>query len=241
MKKPSLFVLALLPLGAGLLFLGDLVPTPVAERAPAATPLLDAVPEDSERLVEMTQEPRDFTAGIAYVPARVVYLETLLLEGDLGQRRQAIRDLEALGDRLGHRLDDSDAVAALSIALADEDKRVVTAALEALARVGTDDALAAIASAQLDSDPRIRSGAAEAFGSADSYSSVDYLNLALRDDDPGVREAAIESLADLGDSRSINIIGEALRDADPAVRERAAELLDEMSDEAMFHALFPPQ
>lgn len=46
---------------------------------------------------------------------------------------------------------------------------------------------------------------------------------------------------ELGDSQSVNIISDALRDPDPQVGKRAAELLDQLNDDALFHALYPPQ
>lgn len=219
MRKTSLLLLLLLPLGAGLLFLGSPVPEPSIIETTATIDGNGRVPE--------------VLASIDYRPAKTVYLETLVLDGSVGERKTAVRELEAIGT--------ADAVSALSIALGDDDRRVVDAALEALARIGSDEALAAIASLSNDRDPRMRGRAVQALANADGYSSADYLRIALDDDDPRVRAEAVESLGDIGDSRSINIISAALRDDDPEVRARAVEVLDELSDEALFHALFPAQ
>lgn len=237
MRKTNNLVLAV-PLGALLLVVASLAldPPGAAKRpAPSFSMLVNGrhihVKEklDPERTIEV----RRAIASIDDEPVRVDFLETVILQGAVGDKKVAIHELGQIGD--------SGAVAALSVALTDDDQRVRKAAGEALARIGGDDALAAIASASRDADPRERARAAEALALAGGYSAVDYLELALHDEDARVRATAIESLGDLGDSRAINIISAALRDPDPDVRERAANLLDQLNDDALFHVLYPAQ
>ena len=210
---------------------------PDAEKRPAPSFSLSvngrAIDIEKSADLEATIDVSGSLESIDVEPARVVFLETVVLQGAVGDKKAAIRELRRIGDK--------DATAALSVALSDDDPRVRKAAIEALSLIGSDDALAAIASASRDSDPRQRARAAEALGFAGGYSAVDYLELVLRDDDERVRAMAVEALADIGDSRSINIISVALRDPDPEVRERAAELLDQLNDDALFHAVFPEQ
>jgi hypothetical protein len=173
-----------------------------------------------------------FSEGSALAPAATAFFETVIFLGDIGAKKEAIRELRRLGTR--------DAVQTLSLALGDEDARVRNAAIEALSRIGGDEALAAIASAAMHEDARIRGKAADALATVGGYSSAEYLNLALYDEDPNVRASVIDSLGDLGDEQSIQTIRRALLDPDPAVRERAVEVLDELEDDAAFRALFPP-
>lgn len=223
-------LLVLIPLGAGLLFAGSLAfdPPGAAKRpAPSFTLFVNGDPLFAEQEIDV----QEALASIPMEAARTEFLETVILQGTVGDKKAAIRELWHLGD--------SEAVAILSIALGDDDPRVRKAAFEALSRTGGDEALAAIASATRDSDPRIRARAAESLANAGGYSAVDYLELALRDDDPRVRATAAEALADIADSRSINIISAALRDEDPEVRQRAVEVLDRLNDDALFHAIYP--
>ena len=228
-KRTSL--LYLIPLGAGLLIFSNLTPEPPdAERRPAPSLGIVLPPH------ALTEEPRQveverIVEEIDYAPAMEAFLETVVMQGSVGDQKAAIRELRKLGS--------VEAVQALSYALGDEDERVRKSAMEALRHIGSDTALAAIASATRARDAATRARAVEAMAGTDNYSAVDYLDLALHDNDPRVRAVAIESLGDIGDSRSINIISQALRDPDPDVRERAAEILDELNDEAMFQALFP--
>jgi len=224
-------LLILIPLGAGLLFIGSFAfdPPGAAKRpAPSFTLFVNGESFFEEQEIDV----QETLASIDIEAAKSEFLETVILQGTVGDKKAAIRELAHLGD--------SEAIAILSVALGDDDPRVRKAALEALSRTGGDEALAAIASAMRDSDPRTRARAAESLANAGGYSAVDYLELALRDDDARVRATATEALADIGDSRSINIISEALRDIDPEVRQRAVEMLDQLNDDAFFHALYPP-
>ena len=227
-RKTSL--LLVIPLGAGLLILGSIGSDPPGANV---RPVASLVPAVSEQQVgeEQVIDVREALDSIELAPAKILFLETVILQGSTGDKKAAIRELRQAGDE--------DAVATLSIALADNDPRVRKAAFEALAHIGGDAALGAIASAASDGDPRTRARAAESLAAAGGYSAADYLELALRDDDARVRATAAEALGDLGDSSSINIISSALRDPDPEVRQRAAEMLDQLNDDALFHALYP--
>lgn len=224
----------LIPLGAGLLYISNPAPDlPDAHGrpAPSVSPAVSA-PKSSDEAPHLDLH-RILSEEIGYEPARAVFLETVLMQGSYADKKAAIRELRLLAS--------PDAVQALSIALADDDSRVRKAALEALARLESEEALSAIASATLAEDALGRARAIEALAKADSYSAPSYLEIALGDEDPRVRAAAVEALGDIGDSRSVNIISQALRDSDIEVRARAAEVLDALEDEALFHALHPPQ
>ena len=173
-----------------------------------------------------------FSEGSVFAPAAMAFLEIVILQGDVREKKEAIRELQRFGT--------PEAVQALSVSLADEDSRVRNAAMDALSKIGGDEALAAIASAAMADDFRIRANATHALAMAGGNSSIDYLDLALHDENPIVRSAAIDSLGDIGDDRSIGVIQQALHDPDPAVRERALEVIDEINDDAAFRALFPP-
>lgn len=225
-KRTSL--LLLVPLGAGLLYLGNLASDkPGVAGRPATLPAMPRVEQATGQELDVAAK----VASVEYAPARTGLLETVLEQGTVGERKAAIRELRHLASY--------EAIAVLSLSLGDEDRRVRKAALEALSSIGGDEALAAIASATKERDPLLRAQAAEALANAGGYSASNYLELALRDEDARVRMAAISALGDLNDSRSVNIISLALRDPDPEVRERAAEMLDELNDEALFSALYP--
>jgi len=229
-KRTSL--LAAIPLGAGLFLLGSLAfDPPGAEKRPA--PSVSIVVNGQPLSLDREVDVRNALETIDSEPMQTEFLETVILQGTVGDRKAAIRELRRIGG--------SDAVATLSMALADKDPRVRKATLEALSRIGGDDALAAIASATGAADPETRARAAEALANAGGYSATSYLELALRDNDARVRMAATEALGDVNDSNSINIISTALRDPDPDVRQRAAEMLDQLNDDAFFHAVFPTQ
>ena len=235
MRTTNSLLLAI-PLGAGLLVIGCLaLDLPGAAERPASlfSMSINGHPVEMENAA-VARSSIDVNGALELIdvePAKVVFLETVVLQGTVGDKKEAIRELRILAD--------DDAIGVLSLALADDNRQVQKAALEALSRIGTDGALAAIASASATGDPRLRARATEALAMTGGYSAVDYIELALSDEDPRVRLAAAESLGDIGDSRSINIISGALRDPDPDVRRRAAELLDQLDDDALFHALYP--
>ena len=226
--KTRTSLLLLVPLGAGLVYLASLATVkPGVEGRPAT--LSSTARHEHQPGVEI--DVTAMAAAIDYAPARVGFLETVVVQGTVGERKAAVRELRHLAD--------DEAVAILSIALRDPDNRVRKAALEALSSIGGDEALAAIAANSTDADPLARARAAEALADAGGYSAARYLELALHDNDARVRLVALGAVGDLNSSESVNIISAALRDSDPEVRERAVQLLDELNDEALFHTLYP--
>ena len=110
-----------------------------------------------------------FSEGTVVATAATGFLETVILQGENGEKKEAIRELGRLGT--------DEAVQALSIALADKDSQVRKAAMEALSNVGGDEALAAIASASTAEDLRVRADATYALAMAGGYSSIEYLRI----------------------------------------------------------------
>lgn len=228
MMKKRTSLLAIIPLGAGLFFLGSLATEPPGvERRPVSSPVAPVLVPDEQQKVDVVAA----IDAIDYAPARGTFLEAVVTQGTVGDRKAAIRALRHLAT--------PEAIAVLSFALGDADSRIRKAAFEALAQIGGEEALAAIASATADDDPATRARAAEALAEAGGYSALEYLEIVLRDEDARVRASALDALGDLNDSRAVNIISLALRDPDPEVRERAVQLLDELNDEALFHAIYP--
>lgn len=171
-----------------------------------------------------------FAAGTGY---GLDFLESVLLRGEPGERKEAVRVLGKFATPA--------AVRTLALALGDDDGRIRRAAIETLAAIGSDEALAALASAALAGEPATRAAAAESLGAAGGASARAYLHLALEDEDPRPRAAALEALGDLGGDLSRARIERALSDPNPYVRERALDIIEELDDEALFHALYPPQ
>lgn len=161
-----------------------------------------------------------------------IYLEVVLSQGDYSDKQSAIHELK--------RVATPDAVQVLTYGLRDDDARVRTAALEALASLGVDEATAAIASLSGDEDYRVRADATLSLAMAGGPSATEYLKLAIHDPNPIVRMAAINSLSDMGDDYSVSVIQKALLDPDEMVRERALEVIDEINEDAAFRALYPP-
>lgn len=216
------------------------------DRQPLPDVLDEILADESYQLYRMVENADDadaaeripgslwiFSEGSALAPAAMLYFEAVLLEGNVGEKKEAIRELRRLGT--------PDAVQTLSVALGDDDPRVRNAAMDALSLIGGDDSLAAIASASMHEDPLVRGKAADAIAMADGYSSTEYLKIVMQDEDPRVRASVIDSLGDIGDERSLQVIQQALQDPDPTVRERALEVINEINDDAAFRALFPPE
>lgn len=208
--------------------------------------LLDSVLELSDSYQLFLPEAGEDPDGAAQIPPTlwlfaegtgedyaISFHETVLLRGGVGDRKEAVRRLRDIATPA--------AVNALSVALSDSDERVRNAAIEALSNMGSEAAVAALASMAADDDVGARARAAESLGRADGAPANSYLETALADPDPRVRMAAAEGLADLDNPASRKQLASALKDPDPLVRQRVADILEELDDEAMFHALFPPQ
>jgi len=146
-------------------------------------------------------------------------LEAELMHGDVRARKTAVRGLRSL--------ESQNAIASLSLALADEDQAVRIQAIQALARIGGDDALVTLASVAADDDAWVRGEAVNALASIGGESSVRYLALALNDEAAQVRASVVEALADIAGEPSLNLLSAALNDPDPGVRIAAVEALEE--------------
>lgn len=161
--------------------------------------------------------------------AAIEFLESLLVDGDAQESKQAIRQL--------HQIASTAAIRTLSLALADARESIRRAALAALQQIGNDEALAAIASATADRNAWIRGEAAAALAGDSTASAILYLQQILADADANVRMAAIDSLSELPDEGAVELLSRALQDSDPAVREYAADALEHVGDELAFQAM----
>jgi len=170
-----------------------------------------------------------FSEGTEVASLATVFYESILLRGDVREKKDAIKALRKIGT--------GEAVAALSMALTDEDEDIQIATIRALARVGGEDALAAIASIAQDDDPWIRSEAADALAQVGGASSSQYLDLAMQDEDPAVREAIVEAIVDDHGVNAIQALTNALSDPDPNVRMMAVDVLEEIGGHAAYAAL----
>jgi len=218
---------------AGLLIIGSLV----------SLYLQRPVDVPRHRMPESIAEPKSYSPDIPAAidrfakkeipaPIETAYFEAVLFQGEYADKLAAIRKLRRLGT--------TDTIETLSVALADPDARVRTAALEAMSSFGGDEAAAAIGSLSADVDPRVRADATLSLAMVGGDSAIEYLKLALHDPDPIVRMAAVNSLGDMEDDYSVSMIQQALQDPDERVRERAIEVIDEINDDAAFRALYPP-
>lgn len=216
---------------AGLLLVSGLVSLYLQRSAelPSVPNATEAAPLPRPDIPQVMQSFQDEA-----VPDTVetAFLEVVLSQGNYADKKAAIHELK--------RVATPDAIQVLTYGLRDDDARVRTAALEALASLGADEATAAIASLSGDKDYRVRADATLALAMAGGPSATEYLKLAIHDPDPIVRMAAINSLSDMGDDYSVSMIQQALQDPDEMVRERALEVIDEMNDDAAFRALYPP-
>lgn len=88
-----------------------------------------------------------------------------------------------------------DAIASLSLALADENADVRDAAIDALADIGGDEAAEALAVALQDEDATLREDAVEALSEIGGETAIRLLEQALQDNDKFVQDAAAELLA----------------------------------------------
>ena len=170
-----------------------------------------------------------FSEGTTVASLATNFYESVLLKGDGRAKKDAIKALRKLGT--------DEAVAALSMALADEDEGIRISTIRALARIGGEDALAAIASVAQDDDPWIRSEAANALAQVSGTSAAQYLDLAMQDEDPAVREAIVEAIADDRGVDAIRALTNALSDSDPNVRMMAVDALEEIGGHAAYAAL----
>jgi cyclophilin family peptidyl-prolyl cis-trans isomerase/HEAT repeat protein len=141
----------------------------------------------------------------------------------------------ALADVLG-TLAANVAVERVRPMLQDDDKRVVPAALRALARLKVPDLETVLLSALKETDAVIRETAVRLLGDVKSASAVPALKeaytAAAADAAFGVRTAAVEALAGYGTPEALETVRTALTDKEWPVRVRAAELLAKLEPAA---------
>lgn len=170
-----------------------------------------------------------FSEGSSIAPAATMFFENLLFQGNVRERKEAIRGLRRLGT--------TDAVRSISLALGDDESSVRDLAFDALERIGGDEALAAIASASMDEDAWVRGESATALASSDSATAVEYLNMALQDPNPKVRIFVIEALADIPGEESAHALSSMLADDSPAVRMQAVDALEQIGGNTALRTL----
>jgi len=129
---------------------------------------------------------------------------------------------EALGD-----LGDTRAVKALTKALLDGDRRVRSAAAEALVDLR---ALEPLIQALREGDGDARFVATEALGRLGDPRAVEALIKELKDGDRSLQRAAAEALGSLGDARAVMPLLRTLRDPNSDVQSAAAEALGRLRD-----------
>lgn len=129
-------------------------------------------------------------APVAGTPAAELLTATALFDEAASVRAEAVH---GLGERA-----DPDALATLERALADPDRRVRSAAIDALGDLGdgldSDDAVWALATALDDADPQLREQAADTLGDLGGAIAAEVLQRALGDERAAVRQAAAEAL-----------------------------------------------
>jgi hypothetical protein len=173
-----------------------------------------------------------FSAGDAIPPDAALLFETALLQADVGERREAVRQLRRIGN--------DDAARLLSLALADPDARIRAAAEEALAAIGSMEALAVLTSAAANGDTATRAEATVALSTTDRADALDDLARGLADPDPRVRATTVHALGNLDAPASRQLLRRAFDDPDETVRQAALDVLAELDDDALFRAVFPP-
>jgi HEAT repeat protein/beta-lactamase regulating signal transducer with metallopeptidase domain len=128
------------------------------------------------------------------------------------------------------RVDRPDPVAALVVALGDEDSEVRKTVVAALASLQDTAAVQALMQALLeDSDPEVREAAAWALGEIEDARAISALGDALqRDEVPAVRLMAAWALGEIEDPRGVEPLGSAIDDSDPEVRLAVIHALGEI-------------
>ena len=134
------------------------------------------------------------------------------------------------GERAGSVAADQDAATALPpliAALRDADRKVRTAAAEALGEADDGgDAIAPLGKVLAqDGDSDVRTAAAEAMGEIGRSEAVPLLRIGLRDANSEVRKAVVDALGNIGGPEAERLLRQALTDKDEGVREAASKAL----------------
>jgi len=140
--------------------------------------------------------------------------------GDGERRWRAMQNLALSGS--------DEAVATLTLALADTHADIRVDAVTALAKLGSAYATSTLATALNDNDPYVREAAADALGRVGDETARQSLEHALTDLDKEVREAAIKAFAEIGGDASALSLATALSDPDVSLREETVDALGEI-------------
>lgn len=128
------------------------------------------------------------------------------------------------------RVNDPKLVAALTGALADTDRQVREAALQALVEMRDPNVFAPLMQALKDPAPQVRERAAWGLGSLGDPRAVPALIAALEDENGQVREHAVVALGRLDAREAVAPLIAALKDPNEQVREHAAIALGQIGD-----------
>ena len=121
------------------------------------------------------------------------------------------------------RVENVEAVPALTKALKDDAKEVRTAAMRALADIGSAQAITALISCISSPNPEMRSEAAHFLGAVRASRAAPKLREALHlEHDLSAKEHMVEALGRMGDEPSIPLIASFLHDKESSVRWSAA-------------------
>src|SRR6266702_3754889 len=131
----------------------------------------------------------------------------------------------AIADALG-TLPPETAIARVRPILTDPDKRVVTAALEAMIRLKASDLDEVLLASLKNPDAGIRAAAARAIGRVKPAAGAAALREAYAAWSDDARESVLPSLARYGAAEAADTLKAALADRDWSLRLRAASLLD---------------
>jgi HEAT repeat protein/beta-lactamase regulating signal transducer with metallopeptidase domain len=187
-----------------------------------------SVPDETAQVdgaVHVTGDPEEITITVAQ-PERPAESSA----GVPAEPRN--RDVEERSQDPGvaQRVDRPDPVAALALALGDEDAGVRKTVVAALASLQDTAAVQALMQAlREDSDPEVREAAAWALGEIEDARAVPALGEALqRDEVPAVRLMAAYALGEIEDPRGVEPLGAAIGDSDPKVRLAVIRALGEI-------------
>ena len=145
--------------------------------------------------------------GSIHAAQDVAYLQRALSNADPRTRRAAVEALAILGG--------DDAVEAVSLALADEDRDVQLASMRALGRLRRAEPLVDVVRAARD--PALVAAALRALGDADVEQAFAAARPLVRHGDAAIACAAVEAVGRLGGSRREDVLFEALDHPDAEV------------------------
>jgi eukaryotic-like serine/threonine-protein kinase len=123
------------------------------------------------------------------------------------------------------RFNRPDVATALQGQLAERNKFVRLAALDALAGFGGNVDVGLLCEVLRDPDAELQQKAITAVIRANHPDTINHLALVLRDEDEGARRAAVEVLNEIGTPQHIKHLLQSIKDADWWVRSRAADAL----------------